>query len=395
MKRLEHEAKELLARFGVPVPAGRLARSAEEAREAARAMGEGAQGTRGWVVKAQILAGGRGKGGGILKASHAEEVHTHANALLGRALVTPQTGPQGQRVESVLVESSVEIAGEWYLSLLVDSQAGAVTVLASVDGGMDIEETAARSPERILRERCLPGIGLCPFQARRIAYALCAGVEHGPSLRELTRLLENLYRAFVQEDCSLLEVNPLAYTRTGALLALDAKIEHDSTARFRHANWPAETHADPLEARAEQAGINYIRLHGDIGCMVNGAGLAMATMDLIQAEGGAPANFLDVGGKVDQEGVEAALGIIHSDPRVRCVLVNIFGGIVRCDVVARGLVQAYRALGLTLPLVVRLEGAQSEAARVIVEQSGLGDRLRMRSDLREAALESTALAQAA
>jgi succinyl-CoA synthetase beta subunit len=391
MKIHEYQAKQVLARYGVPVPKGRVAATVPAAVAAAKAVGG-----KLWVVKAQIHAGGRGKGGGVKLSRGLPEVKKYAAQILGMQLVTHQTGPRGQQVRKVLVEEGMDIEKELYLSMLVDRNTQSVVVLASTEGGMNIEEVAAKTPGKILQEVVDPAVGLLPFQALRLAYRL--GVDRiGPALvRPLTALILGVYKAFVAEDCSLVEVNPLVLTGDGRALALDAKVTFDDNALFRHADVaamrdPAEE--EPLEIEASEADLNYIKLDGNIGCMVNGAGLAMGTMDIIKAEGGEPANFLDVGGGASTERVEKAFRLITKDPNVRCILINIFGGIVRCDVVADGVVQAFKKVGLKIPVIVRLEGTNADKAKVIVQNSGMGSLLQQASGLKDAAAKAVAAAR--
>ncbi len=391
MKIHEYQAKQMLARYNVPVPKGKVASTVEEALAAAREVGGSV-----WVVKAQIHAGGRGKGGGVKVSKGLGAVEENARKILGMQLVTHQTGPKGQKVRRVLVEEGMDIRKELYLSLVVDRNTQSVTVLASTDGGMEIEEVAAQTPEKILRETVDSRAGLLPFQALRLAYGLKAEATDPKLVRPLAALIGNLYRVFVGEDCTLLEVNPLVLTGDGRALALDAKVTCDDNALFRHAETAALRdldEEDPLEIEASRADLNYIKLDGSIGCMVNGAGLAMATMDIIKAEGGEPANFLDVGGGASTERVEKAFRIITKDPNVKCILINIFGGIVRCDVVAQGVVQAFRSVGLKIPVVVRLEGTNKDTAVQIIANSAMGARLQMADGLKDAARKSVAAAR--
>ncbi|HEY2988925.1 MAG TPA: ADP-forming succinate--CoA ligase subunit beta [Candidatus Binatia bacterium] len=361
----EYQAKELLKRFGVPVPKGRVASTAQEAGAIARELGGAC------VVKAQIHAGGRGKAGGVKLVKSAEEAQKIAGELLGKILVTHQTGPQGREVRRLLVEEGLPIAREFYLGMVLDRAASKVTVIASPEGGVEIEEVAQKSPEKILKEAIDPAVGLLPFQCRRLAYGLGLPQEQVGSF---TKLAQALARAFVDIDCSLAEINPLVLTRDGKLLALDAKINVDNNALFRQADIEELrdlNEEDPREYEAAQLGLSYISLDGNIGCMVNGAGLAMATMDMIKICGGEPANFLDVGGGATKERVTEAFKILLSDARVKGVLVNIFGGIMRCDVIAQGVVDAARAVRLAVPLVVRLQGTNVEQGRKILSDSGL------------------------
>jgi succinyl-CoA synthetase beta subunit len=346
------------------VPRGRLASTPEEAAAVARELG----GT--CVVKAQIHAGGRGKAGGVKLVKSAEEAEKEARELLGKILITHQTGPQGRQVRRLLIEEGLPIARELYLGMVLDRAAGRVTVIASSEGGVEIEEVARKSPEKILKEVVDPAVGLLPFQCRRLAYALGLNKQAGP----FTALLQALARAFVEKDCSLAEINPLVVTQDGRLIALDAKINIDNNALFRRPEIEALrdlSEEDPKEYEASRLGLSYISLDGNIGCMVNGAGLAMATMDIIKLSGGEPANFLDVGGGATKERVTEAFKILLSDKRVKGVLVNIFGGIMRCDVIAQGVVDAARELSVTVPLVVRLQGTNVDQGRKILADSGL------------------------
>jgi succinyl-CoA synthetase beta subunit len=362
----EYQAKELLAKFGVPVPKGAVAYTAAEAVEAARRLGGAA-----WAVKAQIHAGGRGKAGGIKIARSDEDVAAAANAMLGKRLVTHQTGPEGRDVKRVYVEAGCDIARELYLALSIDRGSGRIMIIAAAEGGVNIEELAARAPDNIVREAIDPAAGLSPFHARRLGFAF--GLS-GPQINKLVSFVAALYRAFTELDASLVEINPLVVTGSGDLLALDAKLGFDDNALFRHPDIEAlrdEDEEDPIELEAGKHQLNYVKLDGNIGCMVNGAGLAMATMDIIKLYGGSPANFLDVGGGATKERVTVAFKLILSDPNVEAILVNIFGGIMRCDVIAEGIVSAAREVNLHVPLVVRLEGTNVELGRKILSQSGL------------------------
>jgi len=383
----EYQAKEILRRHGVAVPRGALAASAAEAEEAARRLGGEV-----CVVKAQIHAGGRGKGGGVKLVRSPEEARQQAEAMIGTMLRTPQTGPEGQKVRKVYVEEGCRIARELYLGMTLDREAGRVAVMASTEGGVDIEEVAAKHPEKILRERVDPLTGLLPFQARRLAFGL--GLS-GDSVGAFVRLALGLFEAYAATDASLAEINPLVVTTDGAVIALDAKMTFDDNALFRHTDVVAlrdPDEEDPKEAQAKAFELSYIALDGDIGCMVNGAGLAMATMDVIQLAGGRPANFLDVGGGADESKVTAAFKIILSDPAVKAVLVNIFGGIMKCDVIANGIVAAARQTGLRIPLVVRLEGTNVELGKRILASSGLA--ITPADDLGDAARKAVLAARA-
>jgi succinyl-CoA synthetase beta subunit len=383
----EYQAKEILKRFGVAVPRGQLATTPRQAEEAARALGGGI-----WAIKAQIHAGGRGKGGGIKLARSQEEAKNHAEALLGMMLKTPQTGPEGQKVRKVYVEEGCKIARELYLGMTLDRERGEVAVMASTEGGMDIEEVAKHHPEKILREWVDPLTGLLPFQARRLAFAL--GLK-GDSVGAFVKFATGLSAAYAATDASLAEINPLVVTEDGQVLGLDAKLNFDDNALYRHPDLLTMRDADeedPKEIQAKEHDLSYIALDGDIGCMVNGAGLAMATMDVIQLSGGRPANFLDVGGGADEGKVAAAFKILLSDPNVKAVLVNIFGGIMKCDVIANGIVAAAKQVGLSIPLVVRLEGTNVELGKQIISQSGL--QITPADDLGDAARKAVAAVRA-
>ena len=362
----EHQAKALLAGFGVAVPRGKPAFSVDEAVAAATELGGPV-----YVVKAQIHAGGRGKAGGVKVVSSSDEVASVATELLGKTLVTHQTGPQGREVKRLYIEEGCDIGEELYLSLLVDRVSSRVTIIASSEGGMDIEEVAATQPDKILSVAIDPATGLQPHHARRLAGVM--GLS-GATAKQLPKFLGGLYEAFSKLDASLVEINPLVVTGDGDLLALDAKMSFDDNALYRHPEvlkLRDLAEEDPAEVRASEFDLNYIKLDGNIGCMVNGAGLAMATMDIIQLRGGSPANFLDVGGSATAERVTEAFKIILSDDNVKGILVNIFGGIMRCDIIAEGVVGAARTLGLDKPLVVRLEGTNVEEGKRIMAESGL------------------------
>jgi succinyl-CoA synthetase beta subunit len=362
----EYQAKELLKKFGVPVLPGKVAYTAAEAAGAAREIGGSI-----WVVKAQIHAGGRGKAGGVKLVRSPDEAAGVAKQLLGRNLVTHQTGPQGRDVKRVYVEGGCDIARELYLAVSLDRGTGRITFIAAAEGGVEIEELAERSPEKIIRIAVDPASGLSPFHARDLAFGL--GLT-GTQVRGAVAFVTALYKAFTELDASLVEINPLALTGAGDLIALDAKMSFDDNALFRHPNIEAlrdEDEEDPIELEAGKHALNYVKLDGNIGCMVNGAGLAMATMDIIKLYGGNPANFLDVGGGATKERVMAAFKLVLSDPNVEAILVNIFGGIMRCDVIAEGVVAAAREVNLNVPLVVRLEGTNVELGRKILTQSGL------------------------
>ncbi len=369
MKIHEYQGKALLSRFGVPVPKGRAAFSIEEADRAIEAFF--AEGVKVVAVKAQIHAGGRGKGGGVKIAKSADEAKKHARAILGMTLVTVQTGPEGKLVKRLLIEEGADIAKEFYLGMTLDRAQSRVVAMASTEGGMEIEEVAARSPEKILRQSVDPATGFQPFMARNLAYGLRLPKEAIPAF---AKFVEALYRAYMESDASLVEVNPLILTRDNRVLALDAKVDFDENALFRHPDfeeWRDVNEEDSRETEAKNVGLSYIGLDGSIGCMVNGAGLAMATMDIIKLYGGAPANFLDVGGGADKQKVTAAFKIILSDPKVKAILVNIFGGIMKCDIIADGVVAAVKEMGLQVPLVVRLQGTNVEMGKEILAKSGL------------------------
>ena len=362
----EFQAKGLLAGYSLPVPEGSPARSPEEARKAAQSIG-GEQ----WMVKAQVHAGGRGKAGGVKRAANLDEVHALAEQMLGTRLVTKQTTAEGQPVGAVLVEATSEIDREFYMSLLVDRERRQVVVMASAAGGMNIEEVAATDPDKIVTVYIDPAAGLQPFQTRRIGFLLELT---GAQMKQLGALLGGLYRLFMEKDLTLLELNPLVTTKAGDLLALDAKITLDDNALFRHSDLATlydSSQEDEKETRAKQFDLNYITLDGNIACMVNGAGLSMGTMDIIKLYGGEPANFLDVGGGTDAEKVAEAFKLIVSDKQVKAILVNIFGGIVRCDLIAEGIIKAVKEVGVEVPVVVRLEGTNVDRGRALLAESGL------------------------
>ncbi|MCL6683658.1 ADP-forming succinate--CoA ligase subunit beta [Sphingomonas alba] len=372
----EYQAKELLAKFGVPVPAGHAAMSVDEAVEAAKRLPGPL-----WVVKAQIHAGGRGKGkfkelgpdakGGVRLARSIDEVRANAEEMLGKTLVTIQTGPHGKQVQRLYITDGVDIEKEFYLALLVDRESGRIAIVASTEGGMDIEAVAHDTPEKIQTITIDPATGLMPHHGRSVSAAL--GLS-GDLAKQASKVLAKLYDAFVGTDASQIEINPLAITGDGKLMVLDAKVGFDNNAEFRHPDLEALrdiTEEDPMEVEASKYDLAYIKLDGDIGCMVNGAGLAMATMDIIKLEGAFPANFLDVGGGASKEKVTAAFKIILSDPAVKGILVNIFGGIMRCDIIAEGIVAAAREVDLKVPLVVRLEGTNVQQGKDILAMSGL------------------------
>jgi succinyl-CoA synthetase beta subunit len=365
MKVHEYQAKSILARYGVAIPRGEVTDNPAEAREIAKGLGGRA------VVKAQIHAGGRGKGGGVKLAKDPEEAFALAKAIIGMTLVTPQTGPGGRVVQKILVEEALDIDRELYLGVTLDRGRGLPSFMASKSGGMEIEEVAAKDPNAIVREAVDPALGLFPFQARKLAFSL--GLK-GDAFKKALTFLQALFRAYVDTDASLAEINPLLVTKSGDVLALDAKMNFDDNALFRHPDIKEMrdlAEEDPLEVEASKYGLNYIKLDGNVGCMVNGAGLAMATMDLVKLAGGEPANFLDVGGGANEEQVKNAFRIILSDKNVRAVLINIFGGIMRCDIIAKGVVAAVREMGLSIPVVVRLEGTNVDLGKQLLRESGL------------------------
>lgn len=369
MKVHEYQAKDILKDYGVAVQPGLVARTVEEAVDAARTLQAG--GATLFVVKAQIHAGGRGKGGGVKLARSLDDVREKADAILGMNLVTHQTGPQGQPVRAVLIADAADIAKEFYVGVTLDRGKSMDVVMASTEGGVEIEKVAEETPEKIMKVWIDPANGLRPYQARQIAFGL--GFE-GAALKQAVRFITALYGAYAESDASLAEINPLVLTEQGDVVAVDAKINLDDNALFRHtalADLRDLHEEDPLEVEASEHHLNYIKLDGNVGCMVNGAGLAMATMDLIKLAGGEPANFLDVGGSASAETVEAGFRIILKDPNVKAILVNIFGGIVRCDRVARGVVEAAGKVDITIPLIVRLQGTNAEEGQQILQESGL------------------------
>jgi succinyl-CoA synthetase beta subunit len=380
----EYQAKSVLAKYGVAVPRGKVADTPAEAEDIAKEFGTPV------VVKAQIHAGGRGKGGGIKLAKSHDEAREFAKQIIGMNLVTHQTGPQGKRVKRVLVEQASAIKRELYLGMVIDRAVSRVVMMASTEGGMEIETVAARTPEKILKEHVDPGMGILPFQARKLAF----GIGIPPELTgKAVKFMTGLYNAFVDTDCSLAEINPLVITEGGDVIALDAKMNFDGNSLFRHKDIQAMRdfdEEDPTETEASKYDITYIILDGNIGCMVNGAGLAMAAMDMIKMSGGSPANFLDVGGGASTEQVTNAFRLILSEPKVKAILVNIFGGIMRCDVIAEGVVLAVKTLGLKVPLVVRLEGTNVEKGKEILAASKLN--IISASDMKDAAQKVVAAA---
>lgn len=361
----EYQAKEILSSFGIAVPRGRVALTSDQVERAAKEMGGRC------IVKAQIYAGGRGKAGGVKLVHHPEQAQELAKDLFGRKLVTPQTGPQGLKVRRILVEEAVEIAREFYLSITLDRETSRYCLIASAEGGVEIEEVAQKSPEKIHILSIDPYTGLRPYQARKIALAL--GLT-GSICEDCVELILNLYRCCLEKDCFLVEINPLVITRAGWLMAMDAKINFDDNATFRHREYPDMqdySQLDPLEITAGKFDLSYIKLQGNIGCMVNGAGLAMATLDVLKESGGEPANFLDVGGGATREKVTEAFKIILQDSDVKGVFVNIFGGIMRCDIIAQGIIEAASEVHCALPIVVRMDGSKVEEGKQLLMQSGL------------------------
>jgi succinyl-CoA synthetase beta subunit len=385
MKIHEFQAKQILSKFGVAIPSGEVAETAAKAREIAEKLGEPV------VLKAQIHAGGRGKGGGIKVAKSPEEAQSLAEKMIGMTLVTHQTGPEGKKVKRLLVEEALGVAKELYLGIVIDRAKECPVVMASTEGGVEIEKVAAEHPELIFKEWIDPSVGLATFQARKLAFKL--GLS-GETLKQAVKFLISLYRAFQASDASLAEINPLIITTRGNVLALDAKMNFDDNAVPRHADIQALRDLDeeePLEVEASKYNLNYIKLDGNVGCMVNGAGLAMATMDIIKYSGGMPANFLDVGGGVTEEAVTNAFKILVSDKDVKAALVNIFGGIVRCDMIANGIVKAAKELGTKIPIVVRLEGTNVDQGKQILKESGLA--FTAAAGMKEAAEKVVALAR--
>ena len=382
----EYQSKQVFAAYGIPVPTGRVAATPEEAVAAAEALGGGL-----WVVKAQVHAGGRGKAGGVKLARDKAAVHAAAKAMLGTRLATIQTGPEGLPVDTVYVETGSAIEREIYLSLTLNREKSQIAMIGSAAGGMDIEEVAAHTPEKITTVNIHPAAGLQPHQCRRMAFAL--GFT-GAQIGEFQKIAMALYRLVMDKDAALVEVNPLIVTKDGSLIALDAKINIDANAVFRQpelAKMRDTAQEDPMELKASEHDLNYVSLDGDIACMVNGAGLAMATMDLIKLHGGSPANFLDVGGGATAERVTAAFNLILSNPKVKAILVNIFGGIVRCDLIAEGVIIAVKNVGVKVPVVVRLEGTNAEKAREMLAASGL--KVTAAADLTDAAQKAVAAAR--
>ena len=372
----EYQAKELIKSFGTPIQEGIAIDKKEEAAGAAKKLAE-ETGTEWWVVKAQIHAGGRGKGGGVKLAKNMDELNEHVNNILGMKLVTPQTGPQGKKVNKVLITQDVYYPGEsetkeYYISILMDRQKSCNVIMYSTEGGMDIEEVAEKTPDKIFKEWIDPAVGLMPFQARKIAFNL--GLS-GNAMKDFVKFITALYKAYEHTDASLIEINPCLKTSDDKIIAVDCKINIDDSALYRHKDIEEMRdilEEDPTEVEANKYNLNFVKLDGNVGCMVNGAGLAMATMDIIKLSGGEPANFLDVGGAANAETVEAGFRIIMQEPNVKAILINIFGGIVRCDRVAQGVVDAYKSIGdIKIPIIVRLQGTNAEEGKKIIDDSGL------------------------
>ncbi len=372
----EYQGKAILSRYGVSVPGGIVVDDAAKAEKAALELQE-KTGVTSWVVKAQIHAGGRGKGGGVKLALNPEEVKKHAGNILGMQLITPQTGPEGKKVHKVLIQQDIYYPGnspvrELYLSVLLNRSTGRNIIMYSTEGGMDIETVAEKTPHLIFKEEINPAVGIQPFQARKIAFNLKL---EGKAFKEMTRFVTALYGAYIASDASLIEINPLVKTSDDLIFAADAKINLDDNALFRHPDYEEMrdlNEEDPSETEAAKHNLNFVKLNGNVGCMVNGAGLAMATMDIIKLSGGEPANFLDVGGTANAQTVEAGFRIILQDPSVKAILINIFGGIVRCDRVAQGVVDAYKSIGsVRVPVIVRLQGTNAREAKTLIDHSGL------------------------
>ena len=386
MKIHEYQAKEILREYGVPVPRGGVASTKEKARKIAEELG----GTV--IVKAQIHAGGRGKGGGVKLAANADEAEEHAGNILGMNLVTHQTGAEGKEVQKVLIEEGIDIAQELYFGIVLDRVTGQLVLMASKEGGVEIEKVAAENPDAIMKEHIEPSVGVQPFQLRKLAFGL--GLK-GDAFKEATRFFSKLLKAYEANDSSLVEINPLVITADDKVIALDAKMNFDDNALYKHKNimdMRDLTEEDPYEVEASKFDLNYIKLDGNIGCMVNGAGLAMATMDIIKLSGGEPANFLDVGGAANVATVENGFKILMSDKTIKAVLINIFGGIVRCDVVAKGVVEAAKNVKIDVPLIVRLEGTNAKEGREILENSSID--INVASNFSEGARKAVELAKA-
>ena len=361
----EYQAKEIMRHQGLPLLEGRIAKSVEEAVVGAKELGGNV-----WVVKAQIHAGGRGKAGGVKVAKSLDEVKKYAGDILGKTLVTHQTGPEGKKVHTLFIEKGCDIEHEYYVGLVLDRNLGKVTFIVSTEGGVEIEKVAASTPEKIIKAVVDPGSGFTPFIGRKLAYGL--GLKDKQHIKKAEHFFEGLYRLYIEKDCTQVEINPLVLTKSGEILALDAKLNFDDNALFRHPEIKElrdKTEESEKESEAHEFGLSYISLDGNIGCLVNGAGLAMGTMDIIKLEGGMPANFLDVGGAATKETVEKAFSIILADSKVKAILVNIFGGIMKCDIIAEGIVAAAKSLGMTVPLVVRLEGTHVHLGNKILSDS--------------------------
>lgn len=385
MKIHEYQAKEILRKYNVAVPKGKVAFSTDEVVNIA----QNEIGGNVWVVKAQIHAGGRGKGGGVKVAKNLQEVTDYSNQIMGMTLVTHQTGPEGKVVKRLLIEQGVNIDRELYVGITLDRAISKNVIMVSTEGGMEIEKVASEAPEKIIKEPVDPEVGLQPYQARKLAFAL--GLE-GTQLKNAVKFLTGLYKAYEKSDCSLAEINPLVVTKEGDVIALDAKMNFDDNALYRHPDileFRDLDEEDPLEIEASKFNLNYIKLDGNVGCMVNGAGLAMATMDIIKLAGGEPANFLDVGGGANKTTVANGFKIILSDPNVKAILINIFGGIVRCDRVAQGVIDAAKEMDITVPIVVRLEGTNAKEAGVLLANSGLN--FEVAGSLKDAAEKVTAV----
>lgn len=384
MKIHEYQAKEILRKFNVPVPEGMVAYTVDEAVSAAEKIGGSV-----WVVKAQIHAGGRGKGGGVKVAKSMDEVRDFANQILGMNLVTHQTGPEGKLVKRLLIEQGINIERELYLGITLDRAQSKNVIMVSTEGGVEIEKVAAESPEKILKETIEPAVGIQAYQARKLAFGL--GLK-GDQLKNAVKFIMSLYKAYEATDASLAEINPLVVTKEGSVIALDAKMNFDDNSLFRHPDiieYRDFDEEEPLEIEASKYNLNYIKLDGNVGCMVNGAGLAMATMDIIKLAGGEPANFLDVGGGANKETVANGFKIILTDKNVKAILINIFGGIVRCDRVAQGVIDAVKEINVQVPIVVRLEGTNAEEAGVLLNKSGL--KFEVAQSLQDAAHKVTAV----
>lgn len=382
----EYQAKELMRQFDISVLNGGIAKTADEAVEVAKKLGGDV-----WVVKAQIHAGGRGKGGGVKVAKSLDEVKSYADQIIGMTLVTPQTGPEGKLVNQVLIEQGCDIDHEYYVGIVLDRTVGRITMMASAEGGVEIEEVAAKSPEKIIKATIDPAVGFTPYIGRKLAFGI--GLE-GDTMKKAIKFFQGLYEMYIAKDCSIAEINPLVTTKSGDVIALDAKLNFDDNALYRHADIEElrdVTEESAQELEAGKFGLSYISLDGDIGCLVNGAGLAMGTLDILKIYGGEPANFLDVGGGATKETVEKAFSIILQDPNVKAILVNIFGGIMKCDIIAEGVIAAAKALELKVPLVVRLEGTNVTIGKKMLAESGLA--ITPADDLADAAQKAVAAAK--